>query len=160
MELKEYQENILNLLIEHEEEIGKLYAVFAEKFQDYNQFWLELSKQEENHALWIEKLSEMIKKGEVFFDQKRFNLEAIRNSLAELQKDIIENKHSDIPLIKALSVAYYYETALIERKFFEVFETDSAELKHTLISLSEETIKHQKQIKEALDKEKVKNDTV
>ena len=160
MELKEYQENILNLLIEHEEEIGKLYAVFAEKFQDYNQFWLELSKQEENHALWIKKLSEMAEKGEVFFDQKRFNFEAIKSSLAELKNDIMENKYGDISLIKALSVAYYYETALIERKFFEVFETDSAELKHTLISLSEETIKHQKQIKEALDKEKVKNDTV
>ena len=160
MELKEYQINVLSLLIEHEEEIGKLYAVYADKFQEYNQFWYELSKEEEKHAIWIKELTEMVNKGEAFFDQKRFNLEAIKSSLAELKVDIIKNKHGDISLINALSAAYYYEMALIERKFFEIFETDSVKLKHTLINLSEETIKHQKKIKEVLEKERVKNNTV
>ena len=159
MELKKYQANVLSLLIEHEEEIGKLYAVYADKFQEYNQFWSELSKEEERHANWIKDLVKMIEAGKVFFDQKRFNIEAIRSSLTELKINIINNKHGDISLINALSAAYYYEMALIERKFFEVFETDSAELKHTLINLSEETIKHQAKIKEALEKERVKNDT-
>jgi len=159
MESKEYQANVLNLLTEHEEEIGKLYAVYADKFQEYNQFWSELSKEEEKHANWIKDLAKIIEAGKAFFDQKRFNLEAIRSSLTELKTDIIKNTHSDISLISALSSAYYYEMALIERKFFEVFETDSVELKHTLINLSEETIKHQGKIKEALEKERAKNTT-
>jgi len=160
MELKEYQKNILNLLIEHEAEIGKLYAVYADKFQEYKEFWSELSKEEEKHANWIKDLAKMIEDGKVFFDQKRFNLEAISSSLTELKTNILKSKHDDVLLINALSAAYYYEMALIERKFFEVFDTDSAELKNVLFNLSEETIKHQKKIKEALEKERSKSDAL
>jgi len=157
MELKEHQIKVLDLLKGHELAVSELYSVFADKFPEYGQFWSDLSEEEKKHATWITNLTEMTETGEVFFDQKRFNIEAIKTSLAGLKDDVAKAGREAISLISALSMAYYYETALIERKFFEVFEGDSAKLKHTLLYLSEETRKHQKMVKEALEKERAKS---
>lgn len=158
MELKEYQFKILDLLKEHEKGLSELYAVFAEKCPDYKQFWSDLSKEEKEHAEWVDKLAEMINGREIFFNRERFNLEAIKSSLGELRSDIVKNKNSEVSPINTLSVSYYYEMALIDRKFFEVFESDFVELKHTLNHLLEETKKHQEKVKEALEKERAKNE--
>jgi len=154
-QLTEHQLNILQLLKIHEDAISQLYASYSNKYQEYGQFWSTLSKEELTHASWIEKLTKMVKDGKIYFDGGRFNLEAIKSSLAELKRALIESK-GELPLIKALSTAYYFEIALIERKFFEVFEEDSVELKHTLMNLSKETQDHQKRIKEVFEKERVK----
>ena len=156
MELKEHQIKVLDLLKGHELAVSELYSVFADKFPEYKQFWSGLSKEEEKHAAWITNLTEMTERGEAFFDQKRFNVEAIKTSLAGLKDDVAKAKREAISLISALSMAYYYEMALIERKFFEVFEGDSVKLKQLLLHLSEETQKHQKIAKEALEKERAK----
>jgi len=153
MESKEYQ--VLELLAKHEEKVGELYSVYASKFQEYNEFWSILSEEESTHAKWIRDFANMIKSGTVYFN-KRFNVEAINSSLAELNGEIIKAKNDELTLINALSTAYYFEIALIERKFFEVFEGDSVELKHLLIDLSKATIKHQKKTKKAFEKERRK----
>lgn len=154
MEIKEHQLQILELLKGHEMGASELYAAYANKFPEHDKLWSGLSKEELDHADWVEKLTEMVRGGTVYFNEGRFNPEALKNSLVELQNEIMKAKSGGLLLINALSTAYYFETALIERKFFEVFEGDSKELKHTLISLSDSTKKHQEIVKEALEREK------
>jgi len=156
MLLKESQINIINLLSEHEKAIGELYGAYANKFPEHNNFWLGLVKEEMEHSGWLSNLTEKIKEGHVYFNQGRFAEEAIKTSLAEVKRQI-NKTGGELSLIEALSTSCYFETALIEKKYFEVFEGDSVELKHTLIKLSDATKNHQNKIKEFLDKERKKS---
>ena len=54
-------------------------------------------------------------------------------------------------LINALSVALSIEESMIERKFFDVFETDSAELRDVLLNLAAETKRHREQVRKLRD---------
>ena len=153
MILKENQINIINLLAEHEKAISDLYESYADKFKEHNDFWLFLSREELEHVGWLMNLTEKIKEGAIYFNEERFAVEAIKTSLAEASRQIAKSK-GELSLIEALSTAYYFEVALIEKKYFEVLEGDSVELKHTLIKLSEATKVHQNKIKEFLDKER------
>ncbi|MFW6126220.1 MAG: hypothetical protein ACOC58_03860, partial [Chloroflexota bacterium] len=57
----------------------------------------------------------------------------------ELEK---AQRDESLPLSHALSVTLSTEEALLERRFFEVFETDSVELKHVLQDLAHATEQH------------------
>jgi len=59
-----------------------------------------------------------------------------------------------IPLIEALSITVSIEQSLIESRFFEVFETDSAELKNTLMEIDDDTLKHREKANKELQKHK------
>ena len=50
--------------------------------------------------------------------------------------------------VNALSIANAIEQSLLESKFFEVFETDSAELKRLLLKLRDETREHARSVLE------------
>lgn len=157
MESKNYQIEVFNLLEKQETRVSELYAVFAEMFPEYHQFWSSLSKEEEEHARWIRRLAEEARSGKVSFSKERFSLEAIAASLKGLEGDIAKVKRSSISLTSALQMSYYYELALIEREFFEIFESDCAEMKRALTDLSRETQRHQQTVKKMLDKEMAKH---
>ena len=53
---------IMEILINHEEAISKLYEAYAQKFPDHKEFWSTLSWEEKDHAEQIRKLSQIIKK--------------------------------------------------------------------------------------------------
>ncbi len=153
MKLKNYQVEILKSLIKNEEKLAELYKIYSEKFLDYKEFWLNLVKDEIAHAAWIRRLWEKAEQGSsVYFDEKRFNLEAINIYSQEVEKQISEIKLSEMTIMNALSTAYYFEIAFIERKFFEVFEGDSVELKHTLKALNDACINHSDKVSKELKK--------
>jgi len=55
---------------------------------------------------------------------------------------ILEAQAVDFSYLNAVSNAYAQEQALLESKFFEVFESDDVELKHVLNFLMESTKTH------------------
>ena len=90
----------------------------------------------------------------LFTNDHRFKIEAINTSLEYIQKEIDRVNISPIPILEALSIAFYIEQSLIESKLFEVFETDSVELKQLLLNLNNETVNHRTKVREALDKQR------
>jgi len=152
MELKNYQNDVIEGLIDNEEALSKLYKVYSEKFPDNKEFWLSLSQDETVHANWIRNLRDRTKKGSAFFNEDRFRLEAIKTFLGEVKKQISEAKFKKLLPINVLSAAYYLESSLIERKCLEVFEGDLVELKHLLKNLVEATKKHSEKVSEQLNK--------
>lgn len=156
MELKNYQNEILQALINNEEALSDLYTKYGEKFPDYKEFWVDLAKDEKSHANWLRKFAEKIKDGSVYFNEDRFKIEALRTYFNEVEKYISEATFMELLPINTLSTAYYLEMSLIERKYFEVFEGDSVELKHVLKALTKATKKHEEKISEQLNKLKSK----
>jgi len=51
-------------------------------------------------------------------------------------------------LINALSIAQQIEQAMIEKKYFEVIEGVSANVKHLLLNLTSETEEHIRRVQE------------
>lgn len=154
MNLKENQIKTIEALANHEEAIGELYRKYSGKFPDYEQFWLGLAEEEVLHAKWIRELRDEIEKGTVFFNDGRFNIVAIQTSLKFIKKQIVDSESQEISIIIALSLALDTEKALLERKYFEIFEGDSVRLKHVLQDLAEATEHHRDRIEQALKAEK------
>jgi rubrerythrin len=142
----EKQSRTIEMLADHELAIGRLYRAYAEKFPYYKDFWLALSDEETQHANWINELQSKTKEGSIHFKPDRFQIPAIQHSLNYAQKMLAKVQESDLDLVSALSTASSIEDALIENRFFEIFEADSAQLKETLRRLAEATEDHRRRI--------------
>ena len=141
---------VIELLSKNEETISQLYTAYAEKFPDYRDLWSDLAGQEKEHSRWIDDLCSKIKNGGIYCNAARFNSEAVKSSIKYINEQLNIAKTTDISLRNALGIALDLENSLIEKKYFEVFEGDSAELKQTLLNLAEATNRHRIKIKQAL----------
>jgi len=139
---------LLEALKTHEKEIARLYEVYAETFPLYGSFWIELSKEEIEHANWIKRLQTRIENGSEDFVVERFPVAAIEHSIGYVKELVYKAQEDDFQFIDALSEAMHLEEALSESKYFEVLEGDSAETKRTLTLLAGSTRKHYQKIKE------------
>jgi EAL domain-containing protein (putative c-di-GMP-specific phosphodiesterase class I) len=157
MDSKDYQINIMETMAKREEAVAELYKVYGEKFAPYRQFWLELSEEEVGHAGLIRQLIEKLRAGLVFFNNERFTAQAINDSLEYVRENIESLKTKEISEINALAIAYDLETGLLERKFFEIVESDSVEIKHLLSSLAEATSHHREVVKRAFEEKRGAN---
>lgn len=144
---------IIEALAQHEEAISRLYTAYAKKFPSCNDFWHSLAMEETSHAAWIRTLHQKTDAGLVEFAESRFPLSGI-----EMSKQFVDGKTAaagDIgPLAEALAVAVDVERGMIEKKFFEVFEGDSLELKVILDALRVSTENHLGEITKAWEREK------
>jgi hypothetical protein len=141
-------EVIFEVMKEHEQSLACLYELYAAKFLDYKGFWIELSLEELQHADWIDKLQADIEDSSEEFIVERFPLGAIQCSTEFVNNQTIAADQPDFVLINALSTALRLEEALIENKYFEVIETDSAKTKRTLAMLAQSTREHYQRIRQ------------
>lgn len=152
MENTDNQYDILELLAGNEETIGRLYTRYSQRFHEMADFWNELADDERNHAVWIRSLKEKTENRESYVKPERFKPAAIKTFVDHTEKEISEASTQGYQLINALSVAFFIEDSLIEKKYFDVISTDSVELKNLLQKLDSATRKHAQRIKEARDK--------
>jgi len=151
---KEKESDIIEKLASNEELVAKLYKAYADAFPNLRGFWDSLATEEIKHALWIRSLGAKTGTSQIFVDEGRFNIIAIQTFMKYMDKELARLNEQKIPLIEALSIAFYIEQSLIENKYFEVFKTDSAELQHTLKRLHDDTLAHRNKTKEELEKYK------
>ena len=142
MDLKENQINVIEMLARNEEAISRLYTAYADKFPDYKDFWSDLANEEIGHSNWLRGLSPQIREDSIYFNEGRFKPGAIQTFLNYLERELAKAREQKMLLVNALSTALYIEEALIERKYFEVIEGDSAGMKHILLDLAAATENH------------------
>jgi len=149
MNIAKAPSEILEALKEHERVIAQLYEVYALKFPEYKDFWSQLSSEEIQHAEWIEKLRIQVEDSEEDFIVERFAKGAVEHSIDYVKGLIDSTAQPDFLLMNALSTALYIEMALIENKYFEVFEADSPGTKQALDALAQDTREHCQRLREA-----------
>ncbi len=143
MTLRQTQdEDSLELLAVNEETIARLYSAYADRFPDMRDFWSSLSEEEQSHAMSIRELEEQAGSGKMFAYRHRFKSAAIRTSIEHTEGEIAAANRGHIEPTNALSLANAIEQSLIESKFFEIFEGDSADLKQLLRKLRDDTARH------------------
>jgi rubrerythrin len=157
MTLQDAQIHELELMARHEEAIGELYAAYARRFPEHQEFWLKLKNEEIGHAGIIRKLFPKIDDGFIRFDDKRFNVKAIETSLKYINTWTSDADNGTVEMLNALAIALDLENGMIEKKFLDVFEADADDLKIAIKALSDGTREHKQRIAELLNEYKRKN---
>jgi len=156
VDLKPYQEKIIQQMVTQEKLLSRLYALFAQQFPEYAEFWGKLSKEEETHSKLIEKLWEAEKKGLVFFDEGRVKTNTLNLLIGRLEEVVEKAERRGFDLPAAFAYAVDYESALIEKNVFTHFDSLNDKIKGSLKRLQSETLKHVERIrhmqKEAMEK--------
>jgi hypothetical protein len=148
MSLKPYQEKIIQQMIDQERLLSKIYALFADKFPQYNEFWMELSKEEERHAGLIEKLQEAEKKGLVFFDEGKTRSITLTAFITYLENQYQRALQKEYGITAAFSCAFDLEQALIEKDVFTRFDSITEKTRGTMNRLKTETNNHLEKIRQ------------
>lgn len=151
---KNAQKETVDLLVENEKAMQELYAVYAKKFPIFRDFWNEISKDEESHAMWVKTLYEKVEAGAVEFSGDRFPTFAIRQNMEYLKKETDRAEKEEVSLLEALEISAHNENGMLEKKFFEAFKGDSLELQILLEALKLGTEKHFQEVRELWEKEK------
>ena len=144
----------IDVLREHEKVIGRLYAAYARRFPQDRDFWLGLSQEEEQHAAWIESLQTKVEQEPSGLMVNRFPVAAVSHSIDYVNKLIDNVDRPDLTPTKAFSAALDLERALLENRYFEIFETDSVELRRVLQSLAQGTQGHVERVRQAWQRSK------
>lgn len=140
--------SIVEQLADNEMMVHDVYAHYAQIFPDLKEFWEHIAKEETGHYQMLMDLNKKAQEGLVHIDQNRFKTEAVEFVKKYLQEKIAEqNPGLDIALANAKNI----ENSLLEKDTFEIFETDSAELKNVLDHLRLETEEHLKEVTDKYD---------
>jgi hypothetical protein len=143
---------IIEKLASNEESIGRLYQGYADAFPVLRDFWMNLASEETKHASLIRSLAAKSGSDNVLINERRFNIAAVQTFIDEMDKELARLKQQSIPVIEALSITASIEQSLIESKYFEVFATDSALVKQTLMKLQGDTLSHRNRAQGELEK--------
>ena len=153
MDTANKKRQILKLLAENEEAVGRLYRAYAQKFPRYQDFWSGLAQEEIQHSRWIKKLSNMSDYS-VEIKEDKYDTKVFQISSEYIEEKLDQAKNEKMSIKDALSVALDIETGMLERGYFTVFEGDSRELKKILHGLTTATEEHTNKIREVLAKKR------
>ena len=141
---------MIELTAQNEETISRLYTEYARKLPIYAAMWNKLADEEKDHAHWLRRLEVRIKDGSGHINENCFDVDFIRGSLDSLNKLITETINSDIDIMTALKTALRIEESVLEKRYFEVFESDSAEISQVKLYLEQATQDHAERLKKTL----------
>ena len=133
---------IINMLANIELRVSKLYKIYAQKYPEYKKFWLDLVKEEENHAQLMKAIGQYVKKGTIKFDIKKCSEGAVETVLNDVEDRVERAKQHIIPLRDVFSSALQIEKNLIEKNFCSFFEGDFEEFKKMCEIITWETNQH------------------
>ena len=142
----------VDLLMEYENTISKLYMECANQFPEHVLFWKKLSSEEDRHASTIKKLLQKVDDQTVFLEETRFKIRPLEISIEYAEEVAGKVKKGALSLIEALSIAYSIESSLLETDYYELFAGDSVSLNHYLKKLQEESADHRNRLKDKLEK--------
>ncbi len=147
---------LIEKLMANEIAVGRLYYEFSVCFIEDNDFWLQLSKEEQKHSIWIKELLELVRNGEVKRGTTNLKTQAVETAIKYVDSVREKCRMSKISRLNAYAIAFDLENSLLEKNFFSVFSLDSPAFKEVHDALIRETEKHRKTIGEALNTIKIK----
>jgi hypothetical protein len=149
--MNEIEPDLVEMMKNHELVIKRLYEAFAAVFPGHQDLWKGLIRDEERHALWIEKLSSYPSVDRWLRQNIQVKLQAIKSSIGYIESMIIKARAGDLKPVQALSIARDVENALIEKQFSRLNNSSSEKINSIMASLTAETEKHRNKIMEAID---------
>lgn len=153
------QEKAVGLLARNEEQIGQLYRIYADKFPEQNTFWSKIAGEEDEHAAMVRRLFLYTKVDKsILFNENRFESGAVESFIKFVGELIEKAKQIGMSELDACYQALDLEKSLLERKIFEVYDSDEPRFMKTLIYLEVSTEWHISTISQEIERIKQKTE--
>lgn len=133
-------------IIRHELNLGKMYQQFAKSHPNHRQFWSELAREEAMHAKWITSLARYYNEGHIRPSDFKLNHQVVKTSISHLEKQTEASKNGRLSLLNAASIALDVEKSMIEKKFFEIFDLTNTKHERIRAGLENATTKHRQKL--------------
>ena len=143
------QEEVVQLLSDHENLIGRLYREYARLFPHHRELWEACAREETAHAQMVLTFHELLKTGELTFTG-RFNAAALKTSMSYISQQIERAQEGLLAPKEAYSIALSIESGLLENRYFDAFTGDTASFVNLRKTLVEETRRHRDRIQDHL----------
>lgn len=150
MKIKESDESIVELMAKVEEMMEKHYKACAERFIAQKDFWNKVAEEEAQHKQWLYDLYDKVKDNTVFLDEKHFDKTSIKEFHKHLKSLLQAIRLEDASMKEALQSSIQIETIVLEKNFFEIFKTESQEIKGTINRIIDDTRNHRLRMEELL----------
>ncbi len=137
-------------LVRIEETLAKIYRLFAKRFPANRDLWSRMAEEEGIHAKWIHDLYGQVEEGSVRLGEDGFRVEGIQLFLDYAEERFKEAQEGKLPFLHALDIALDLESALLERKFYQIFEADSEALEQAFEDMDRQIQEHARRISKAL----------
>lgn len=137
--VKPYQQKIIDLYIQQELKLAELYKLLSETVPALLPEFSAMAAEELNHAQWVEYLGRNATRGSVVFHEdntRSYTLQAFLDHIAAAIKRV---KETALNPQEALALSINMEDSLLERKVFDHFQGDSADVARVLKRLHTET---------------------
>jgi hypothetical protein len=144
------EDQIVELLIEHEKAVSALYESFSRRFPEEQAFWQRLSEEAVLHVNMISRLHIRIQAGEGIVRADRFDRHALEGSLTRIRTLLETPETSGYRLIDALETADSIEQSLLEHHYYDIFEGHTLEIKQIQYFLSDALKNHHERLAERL----------
>jgi hypothetical protein len=141
----------LTALIRLELKIGEFYAVFARQWPEDEPFWLDVSRQEAEHARAIECMSSLIAQNPALYAPVRtIRLAAINTVVAGIDRVLQQLREGQLVKRKALTMAVDLENSLMEKRFYEMIQTADPAFLQLRHDITEQTREHKQRFERRL----------
>lgn len=141
-----YQVKMMELYIEQELTLAKLYRGFSALYPEHASFWNSLARDELEHAGWIKVLRDYATKGMLSFQDGRTKTYTIATFIGYIHETAKKAQGDKTPLVRALSIASDIENSLLEKNIFGHFTGESPEVRQILRVLQEGQRNHASRI--------------
>ncbi len=141
------KQELIQLLLAHERGMEALYSQCAAAFPAQAGSFRSFAAEEGRHAAAILDLAAGRGGGHPpIIDDHLVKLAPLRTSLKYLNQEIETARGARMTLLGSLTVALGFERSLMEKRFFEVFQSDAPEFRDLLRILSDGTVEHIRRI--------------
>ncbi len=138
---------LLKSMAEVELTVAKFYRECAQVINEDKDFWLDLVKEEKNHAKSLVKMYKIISKKQERFEKGRnFNVAAIKTFISRIEDNILRLKKGELLKKNVFYMARDIEQALLEDKISEIVRTDDVEYQTLAKNIHMQTKYHKNKI--------------
>jgi rubrerythrin len=146
MNSEENQHRLLQLYLEMELQMARLYELFAEDFPHHRDILKSLASEEREHASWIQYLQEQASRGKTHFVVGKLRGNTIETLNRYLSETISRHRRNPFDVVHAAAIILDLERSLIEKNVFRSFDGDSEEVSRILGILVESQEMHLKKV--------------
>jgi hypothetical protein len=150
MMTKSIDDDLLALMIKHEESISGLYDEFRKAIPGMEAFWRQLVQDEKAHAQVLRDLAARLVRKDVLLTNRPFPREAILAAITYIIRKTGEITQAGASQTQALATAIDLERAMLEKNFFSVIESDSTDMKKEFEAIRTHTEEHAGRLYKAL----------
>ena len=144
------EDQIVELLIEHERAVSSLYEAFSGVFPDEQAFWQRLSEEATLHVQMVGRLHVRIQAGEGVVRADRFDRQDLEASLSRIKSRLESPDSPEFTLVDALKMADAIEQSVLEHHYFDIFEGHTLEITQIQYFLSHALEEHHQRLAQRL----------